>query len=83
MDEDFAIEDLVEEYLELRRAGNAPDVAEFSARYPEHAAELTPLLRLALEMEREGGSGGDRTVRMDAEGSAPPGAAAVIDAGID
>ena len=81
MDEDFAIEDLVEEYLELRRAGNAPDVAEFSARYPEHAAELTPLLRLALEMEREGGSGGgDRTVRMDAEGSASPGAAAVIDA---
>lgn len=68
MSDGTSIEELVEQYLELYRAGNAPEIADFAARYPEHAEELSRLLELVVDMER--GAGPDRTVRMD-ESSAP------------
>ena len=37
---------LVEEYLEARRRGEAPTLAEYAAQHPECAEELLELLKI-------------------------------------
>ena len=45
------LEALVERFLALREQGRAPTPQTFASDYPEHAAELTRLLELVVEME--------------------------------
>ncbi len=45
------LDELVEQYLELYKSGNAPDIRDYANAHPEHGAELAELLKLALEME--------------------------------
>ena len=42
---------LVEEYLEVLRAGKAPALEEFVAAHPEHADDLNDLLKSMVDME--------------------------------
>ncbi|MDO4568996.1 MAG: protein kinase [Planctomycetia bacterium] len=44
-------EELVERFLEECRGENAPDVEDFIAKHPQHAAALRELLPLVVEME--------------------------------
>lgn len=51
MTENRSLEELVEQFLEQCRSGNAPEVSAFAAAHPGHASELLNLLPLVLEME--------------------------------
>ncbi len=46
-----SFEDLVEQFLDRCRLGDAPEIDSFAELHPEHAARLRELLPLLLEME--------------------------------
>ena len=50
-DKEERLAELVEEYLEAMRKGEAPPLADFAAAHPEDAAELRDLLKGMQEME--------------------------------
>lgn len=50
-DKEERLAELVEEYLEAMRKGEAPPLADFAAAHPEEAAELRDLLKGMQEME--------------------------------
>lgn len=51
MSEDTTFEDLIEQFLDRCRLGEAPDISTYAERYPEHAEHLRHLLPLLLQME--------------------------------
>ena len=42
----ISLEDLVEQFLDQCRSGNAPDIQDFAGAHPEFASELLALLPL-------------------------------------
>ena len=50
-DREERLAELVEEYLEAMRKGEAPSLADFAAEHPEYAEELRDLLKGMQEME--------------------------------
>lgn len=51
MNGSYSLEDLVEQFLEQCRSGNAPGVQAFADAHPEQAFDLLKLLPLVMEME--------------------------------
>ncbi len=51
MKEDTSLEDLIEQFLDRCRSGDAPDAGSFAAEHPGHSAKLLEILPLMLEME--------------------------------
>ena len=52
MQQSSAIEDIVEDFIDLYRSGKAVSIESFAAAYPEHCAELMELLPLVADMEK-------------------------------
>src|SRR5262245_65371670 len=46
-----AVEQLAEEFVERYRRGERPDISEYCARLPEHAAEIRELFPALVMME--------------------------------
>ena len=45
------LDEIIEEYIELRRQGKVQQIAEYAKQYPEHEAELNGLLPLVADVE--------------------------------
>ena len=45
------LDEIIEEYIELRRQGKVKQIADFAKQYPEHEAELNELLPLVADVE--------------------------------
>ncbi len=69
MSETTSFEELIEQFLDRCRLGDAPEVDAFAARYPEHAEKLRELLPLLLQME---GCSVDKTQKIEQQPSALP-----------
>ena len=52
MQQSSAIEDIVEDFIDLYRSGKAVSAESFAAAYPAHRAELMELLPLVADMEK-------------------------------
>ncbi len=64
-----SFEDLVEQFLDRCRLGDAPEIGSFAELHPEHAVRLRELLPLLLEME---GCSVEKTQKIAPQSSVPP-----------
>ncbi|MDO5582121.1 MAG: protein kinase [Planctomycetia bacterium] len=62
MNDHPAFEDLIEQYLDQYRNGTAPDIKEYSARYPQYSHDLLEILPLLQDLEGAGHSTPRQTV---------------------
>ncbi|MBQ7176746.1 MAG: serine/threonine protein kinase [Victivallales bacterium] len=52
-----SLDEIIEEYIELRRQGKGQAIADFAKKYPEHEAELIELLPLVADVENMSDTG--------------------------